>query len=393
VVIRDAADVSHCRRALLATILPDISSALPDITAGRRLLARVLGRRDVPEPVAAWRAVPEDALRNLTVAEKKAYIGALLPLMRDGRRIERRKVRRLYQLFAFMEMPAEARLELVAATHTRLRLAPESLPHFSDKRVRHSLLDEAIAIAGRAPSNEAKGYIARLGAHLGVRPGDSAKWTRLFEKLTDIENRAAGMLGKTSHIVRLNDRKLETFKKAVASVGVPAAVLFPLGTVGLSAEGITTGLIALGGGFLLPTGIAMATGVGVAVAIGISTKKILDMAMPTMDSDRLSIDIEKLNAEAIEIERALDAIDGEAPDRQRIEDARARIAHMIREMVPLSERDRAKLQEAFDHARILGDRYLDYLAQDREFLESRNHVAAQDVASLLDYDSSAIQRS
>jgi hypothetical protein len=358
---------------------------LPEITSGRRLLARVLRRREAPEPVAAWRAVPEDALRNLSVAEKKAYIGAMLPLMRNGRRIERRNLRRLYQLFAFMEMPAEARLELVAAMDTRTPRALESLPHFTDKRVRRSLLGEAIAIAGRARSRETKEYLGRLGSHLGVKPGDSGKWTRLFEKLTDVENRVAATLGKTGHIVRLNDRKLETFKKAVASVGVPAAVLFPLGTVGLSAEGITTGLVALGGGFLLPAGIAMATGLGVAVAIGISTKKILDMAMPTTDSDRVSIDIEKLNAEAIEIERSLDSIDG-GTDRTRIEEARARIAGMIRKMVPLSEREQAKLQAAFDHARILGDRYLDYLAHDREFLASRNPSAAKDVAGLLAYD-------
>ncbi|HJU28818.1 MAG TPA: hypothetical protein VJ718_06590, partial [Candidatus Binataceae bacterium] len=307
------------------------------------------------------------------------------------RRIERRRIRRLYQLFAFMEMPAEARIELVAAMHTRLRLTPDALPRFGDRQVRHSLLDEAIAIGGRAPSSEARAYIAQLGAHLGVKPGDSAKWTRLFEKLTDIENRAAAMLGKSGHLVRLNDRKLETFKKAVAAVGVPAAVLFPLGTVGLSADGITTGLIVLGGGFLLPTGIAMATGVGVAVAIGISTKKILDMAMPTTDSDRASIDIERLNAEAIEIERALDSIEGVAPDSRRIEDVRARIAQMVREIVPLSERDRTKIQEALQHSRILGDRYLDYLARDREFLESHNHVAAEDLAKLLDYDAGALR--
>ncbi len=70
---------------------------------------------------------------------------------------------------------------------------------------------------------------------------------RLLEKLTDLENRAAAMLRKRGHIVRLDDRRLEIFKKSVAAVGVPSAVLFPLGTVGLSAEGITTGLIALGG--------------------------------------------------------------------------------------------------------------------------------------------------
>ena len=64
------------------------------------MLARVWRKRDIPEPVAAWRAVPEAALLALTPAERVGYIEALLPLMRSGRTIIRRRLRRLYQLFA-----------------------------------------------------------------------------------------------------------------------------------------------------------------------------------------------------------------------------------------------------------------------------------------------------
>jgi hypothetical protein len=300
-----AAQASAIKRRVVRT-LPDLTPNLPDIAAGQRFLVRVLRRRDAPEPVAAWRSAPEAALRTLSEAEKTAYIEALLPLTRNGRRVDRRHLRRLYQLFSFMEMPAGARFELLSALHTRLRLTPASLPLFEGKQVRQSLMTEAIAMAGRSPSAETKDYIARLGKHLNVRPEESSKWSRFFEKLTDLENRVAATLGKKGHVVRLDDRKLEIFKKAVASVGIPAAVLFPLGTIGLSVDGITTGLIALGGGFLLPASIAMVTGLGVAVALGVSSKKILDMVMPTTDSDRISVDIEKLNADAIEIQKVLD---------------------------------------------------------------------------------------
>jgi hypothetical protein len=312
-------------------------------------------------------------------------------LTRNGRRVDRRHLRRLYQLFSFMEMPAGARFELLSALHTRLRLTPASLPSFDGKQVRQSLMTEAIAMAGRSPSAETKDYIARLGKHLNVRPEESSKWSRFFEKLTDLENRVAATLGKKGHVVRLDDRKLEIFKKAVASVGIPAAVLFPLGTIGLSVDGITTGLIALGGGFLLPASIAMVTGLGVAVALGVSSKKILDMVMPTTDSDRISVDIEKLNADAIEIQKVLDDATSASSDQKKIEAARAKIAEIIQKIVPLGEADRAKLKIAIDHARTLGERYIEYLTQDRDVLESRNHVGAEEVASLLELDIPAIR--
>lgn len=347
------------------------------------MLLRLARMRDAPEPVAAWRAVPEEALSGLTVAEKIAFIEALIPLVRKGRRVERKALRRVYQLFSFMQMPEEARLELLIMLHTRLRLAPERLPVFNPQ-IRRAILMEAAALAGRRPSAEAREYLARLGAHLRLQPDETRRWTAFFEHLTEAENRVASMLGKRGHVVRLNDRKLELFKKAVASIGVPAAVLFPLGTVGLSAEGIGTGLVALGGGFLLPAGIAMITGLGVAVALGVSTKKILDLVMPTTDADRLSMDAEKLNRGSLEIERILEGAASAEP--AKIAAARVKVAEIIREIIPLSEVDRAKLATALDHARALGTRYIDYLVHDRDELERRNQFGAEELEELLELD-------
>ena len=184
----------------------------------------------------------------------------------------------------------------------------------------------------------------------------------------------------------LADRKLEIFKKAVAAIGVPAAVLFPLGTVGLSAEGITTGLVALGGGFLLPASIATVTGLGAAVALGISAKKILDLVLPTTDADRFSIDLEELSAGSAEIERILETAAAEDADRRKVAAARAQIAEIMRKIVPLSPADRLRLTAAADHARALGARYLTLLERDREVFEARNQLGAEELGALLQSD-------
>ena len=65
--------------------LSRITPNLPDLEKGKRMLARVLRKREYPEPVAAWRAAPEAALRSLDPGAKAAYIDALLPLIRHGR--------------------------------------------------------------------------------------------------------------------------------------------------------------------------------------------------------------------------------------------------------------------------------------------------------------------
>jgi hypothetical protein len=367
--------------------LPRINTGLPDLAKGKRMLARVLRKRDYAEPVAAWRAAPEAALRALDASAKAAWIEALLPLMRSGRALDGRRLRRLYQLFTFSEMPAEARFAALSALHTRLRLEPSSLPAFADPVVRQSLITEAVAMAGRAPSPEAQAYLQRLRDHLQVKPGDETRWGPFFERLTDAENRVASILGKRGHIVGIEDRKLEIFKKAVAAIGVPAALIFPLGTVGLTVEGITTGLIALGGGFVLPAGAAMVAGVGVVVAVGVSSKKILDMVWPTTGADKTSVDIQRLNADA---ERIQGLLDEAVADEAKLIAARTEITRIVNQMLPLNEAERAQLKLAFEHAQALGRRYLDYLTEDRERLERNNQVGADELGALLSLDLPAI---
>lgn len=363
--------------------LPRIAANLPDLEKGKRMLARVLRKREYPEPVAAWRSVPEAAIHALDLNAKTAYIDALLPLMRHGRTLNGRSLRRLYQLFVFMEMPAESRFAALGALHTRLRLEPPTLPVFADQHVRQSLITEAVAIAGRSPSPEVKAYLERLRDHLQVKPSDETRWGPFFEKLTDAENRVAAILGKRGHIVGLDDRKLEIFKKAVASIGVPAALIFPFGTVGLTVEGITTGLVALGGGFLLPAGAAMVAGMGVVVAVGVSSKKILDMVWPTTGADKASIDIERLNADAERIQRLLDDA---VADEAKLVAARAEITRIVNKMLPLSEPERAKMKAAFEHTQALGQRYLNYLNDDRASLERNNQLGADELNALISLD-------
>ncbi|MBV8357207.1 MAG: hypothetical protein JO189_04625 [Deltaproteobacteria bacterium] len=360
---------------------------LPDV---RDFAARIFGKHDAPEPVSAWRIAPEAALADLAAEEKKAYIAALVPLVRGARKLKQRNLRRLYQLFAFMEMPAAERLELVTALEGGPPSAPELAPVFRDHQVRRSLVEEAEVFARDASSKEAFDYVSLLRVRLNVKPSNSRKLTRLLEKLTDIENRAAALLGKRGHIVRLNDRRLEIFKKGVAAVGVPSAVLFPLGTVGLSAEGITTGLIALGGGFILPAGIAAVTGLGVVVALGITTKKMLDMLMPTVDADRASIDVQQLRSGVIEVRHLLDEIADEAADPAALEYARERITAIMQRIAPLTNAQRSRIETALSHARLLGERYLASLEHDRAALEQRHHVLANELGRLLDIDRPAI---
>ena len=358
---------------------------VPDLGSFAR---RVFGPSDAPEPVSAWRAVPETELAALSLQQKKAFMAALLPLLRNGRSPQRRNLRRLYQLFAFMEMPAADRLELLSALDRGPQAAPE-IPSYS-RNVRRSLADEAQLFASNLSSRAALDYASLLRVRLNVEPGNSRKLARLLERLTDIENRAASLLGKRGHIVRLDDRRLESLKKSVAAIGVPTAVLFPLGTVGLSAEGITTGLLALGGGFVLPAGIAMVTGLGVLVAIGITTKRLLDMLMPTIDADRASLDVQQLSSSIVEIERLLDEVAADTGDAALGERARARIAAVVQRIAPLSNTQRTKIEFALEHARILGDRYLASLEHDRAALPHRHDALAQELARLWDLDRRAL---
>jgi hypothetical protein len=377
-VVKDLANQGLRRRELL------------DI---RGFAARVFGKRNMPEPVSVWPVAPEAALAALTAEEKRAYIAALVPLVRRRRKLEWRNLRRLYQLFAFMGMPAADRLELLGTQEYGPQPLPEIIPVFAHHQVRRSLAEEAERFACNAPSKAAFDYAAGLRLRLNVKSANSRRLTRVLEKLTDIENRAAALLGKHGHIVGRDDRRMEIFKKSLAAVGVPSATLFPLGTVGLSVEGITSGLIALGGGVILPAGIAMVTGLGAMVAIGITTKKLLDLLIPTVDADRVSIDVQHFHQSIVEVQRLLDEVAGDGVDPAAHEHARERIAdvmQIMRRIVPLTDTQRARIESALDHTRLLSERYLASLEHDRAALKRQHRALAEELDRLLEIDQHAL---
>jgi hypothetical protein len=345
--------------------------------------SRALRKNDVPEPASAWRPTPQAALVALSAEEKKFYIASLLPLVCSGRKLNRANLRRLYQLFAFMELPTLDRLTLLGRLESRSEPALARVLYFSDLEVRCSLVEEAEFLAENTPSRAASDYIASLRFRLKVKRVKSRKLNRLFEKLTDVENRAASLLGKRGHVVRFHERRLELFKKSIAAVGVPAAVLFPLGSIGLSAEGVTSGLIVLGGGFILPAGLAMLTGLGAAVAMGITTKRLLDMLMPTIDADRSSIDIQQMRRGAVEVQHLVDEVAADPVDSAKRERVREQIGEIMQRIAPLSEAQRARIESALQETRILSDRYCSMLEQDRALLEQRHDALGRELGGVL----------
>jgi hypothetical protein len=179
------------------------------------------------------------------------------------------------------------------------------------------------------------------------------RWSLLFERPNGLEKRVDAVRG-IRRVVQFDDRKLELFRQAVASVAIPADVLFPPVIVAFSVETITTGLIPLSGGFVSPTNAAMIAVLEVAVAFGVTSDKILDTVLLTSGAGGVSIDIEKLNAETASIRQVLDEAFSNNCDQVRFEEARAQIAQIIKRTVASSHADRAKLQAANEHARLSG---------------------------------------
>jgi hypothetical protein len=366
----------------------DIAQALPGVTSGGRLLARVLGKGDIADPAAIWRAVPEAALNSLNPEQKVAYIETLLPLVHRSRGVKLPHLRRLYQLFTFMEIWPDARVKTLFTLHNRLE--PSQLPELQDEVVRKSLLSEAIALAGRSPDEAAKRYLSRLTLQLKVRGDENVRWSLLFERPNGLEKRVDGVRG-IRRVVQFDDRKLELFRQAVASVAIPADVLFPPVIVAFSVETITTGLIPLSGGFVSPTNAAMIAVLEVAVAFGVTSDKILDTVLLTSGACGVSIGIEKLNADAASIRQVLDEAFANNCDQVRFEEARAEIAEIIKRTGASSHADRVKLQAANEHARYLGERYLTFLAEDAEALQDRSEIGNCKVVSLLELDTPVIR--
>jgi hypothetical protein len=131
---------------------------------------------------------------------------------------------------------------------------------------------------------------------------------------------------------------------------------------------------------------------GFLYADGVTSKKILDLVLPRSGAGRVSIDIEKLSADAAKIRQVLDEACANNCNQAKFEKARAEIAKIIERTVASSHVDRVKLQAAIEHTRCLGERYLTFLAEDFETLEGRSsEIGTYEVVSLLELDTPVIR--
>lgn len=298
--------------------------------------------------------------------------------MRIKKTVSLPALRRLYQLFSMMDIPGDRRREIVSALYVSLRLDAGEPARLPNEATRRALVDEAIILAGGRPRGTAKDYLETLRQRLGIPKEEVVRWEQLFDKLTTVENRFAKLLGKKGHLVKLEDRKVEILKKAIAYAGIPLSVVYPLGEVGLLAEtAVTSGLAVIGGGYVL-------TGVVVLIAVGGTSKKLLDMIWPTTDADKASIDINDLQQNLAELRSTLDRAASPQADQTAIDRARDKIAQIIRQIVPPAER------EWFERLQVLGQCYLEYLRADEGSLLSANHVAGGGVSRLRELDEKLI---
>ncbi len=363
--------------------LGEIRYALDPTRAARKLWSIF---SVAPEPLSAWRLIPRQVLDSISPTEAKGFISALLPIVRDGREVELFKLRRLYQLFAMMGVSAACRRAFVDALYTRLNLEPKELPTFASRETADALWQEASYMAGRLASAQAQAYLERLRAHLCVSEGTrlDARLGEFLDWLTELENRAAQLLSKEGHVVKPEERRKEIFKKLIAYVGVPLGVIYPLGVVGLSTEGIVTGLAALGSFGLAAAGTVSAApvmaGLVVLAALAGTSKKLLDMIIPTTDSDKVSAEVERVLAAGEKLRRAYERTPGSCAPSEELERAYTEALELIKSLVPKAEQARrAYLLE-------LGRRYLEMLACDEEALGAENHLAADDLARLRSLD-------
>jgi hypothetical protein len=134
----------------------------------------------------------------------------------------------------------------------------------------------------------------------------------------------------------------------------------------------------------------MVTGLGAAVALGVTTKKLLDMLMPTVYADRASLDVQQLHRDIIEVQSLLDECAEDSGDPAAMEHARVRIREIMQRIAPLTNAQRARIASAVDHERTLGQRYLVTLEHDRAALQSDHHVLAEELERLREIDLPAV---
>ena len=234
----------------------------------------------------------ETSLALLSSEEKEEYLRLLLPIFRIGEKVSQNGLRRLYQIFATMELGQIGRQRFLNAFFL------ESIPELHkfessfDKRTSISLAKDALALAEATPVRETRHQASRLVEHLGI----TSAQIQFLHQWINWENKILLKIGRGDTVVQEEELPTELFKRA-AAIGVPLGALYFSGSViGFSAVGITSGLamigrMAVGKTLLIGLGLnPMTAGIVILLISGLTIKKILDTILPNVQGDKENLE-------------------------------------------------------------------------------------------------------
>ena len=217
------------------------------------------------------------ALLNLSPELKLAYLRTLIPIIIADKKVSVKELRRIYQLFAIMDLRSEDRMNVLSElffeklplSH-KISVNPDLV---ADENLKISLAKDAMLIKEVEKNNETSRIVNYLLQILGI----TQKHIAFLEKWVAWENKIMDKIGRGDLKISRKEMPSELISRA-AAVGIPLAALYFSGSViGFSATGITSGLAVIG----VKTGIValglnpMTAGIAALIIGGISIHKII----------------------------------------------------------------------------------------------------------------------
>lgn len=209
---------------------------------------------------------------------QRAYLMALAKVILADGLVEPTELVKFYGVFSVFETKDTARLAWMdklffeADSVREAAVAPEIL---QDDALRLTLGRDAIFLSqGKAPRTKAA--VEKLLSSIRLSPEQIevlSQWVRL-------ENEILRKIGAGEEWLA-EEKSFQELVSRAAAVGIPLAVLYSAGIVGLSAVGITSGLAAIGGytGLVILGLNPMTAGIAGLIMAGVSVKKVSDYAL------------------------------------------------------------------------------------------------------------------
>jgi len=212
--------------------------------------------------------------------QSKAYVLQLAKAIAADGVVDKKELRRIYEVSAAFELAADARTEILdllyfnAGKLKSMDVDPELI---KNDEMRIALAKDVLFVESQeedpATEEAAKGILDRLG----VTPAQ----LDFLREWVSWENAALRRLS-AGELDLADEGSVKELASRAASVGIPLSALYFAGAAaGFSAVGITSGLAALGGasGLVLLGLNPMTAGIAALIVAGVSVKKLCDFAL------------------------------------------------------------------------------------------------------------------